>query len=153
MGRRGKSARKAAYAARAAARRAAEEELRAAVEREGDARRQAAHSVAKAFVKQFRSHPKGVRRPRSARLLQASTATTGAKSTRHTASAKQSINRSDANASRAVDIRAHYLRSKCATNAIKLHYIPTGDQVADALEKPPSPHTVIIPTQWVFYIH
>ena len=53
MGRRGKSARKAAYAARAAARRAAEEELRAAVEREGDARRQAAYSVAKAFVKQF----------------------------------------------------------------------------------------------------
>ena len=53
MGRRGKSARKAAYAARAAARRAAEEELRAAVEREGDERRQAAYSVAKAFVKQF----------------------------------------------------------------------------------------------------
>ena len=53
MGRRGKSARKAAYAARAAARRAAEEELRAAVEREGDVRRQAAYSVAKAFVKQF----------------------------------------------------------------------------------------------------
>ena len=53
MGRRGKSAKKAARAARAAARRAAEEELRAAVEREGDARRQAAYSVAKAFVKQF----------------------------------------------------------------------------------------------------
>ena len=53
MGRRGKSARKAAYAARAAARRAAEEELRAAVEREGDARRQAAYSVAKDFVKLF----------------------------------------------------------------------------------------------------
>ena len=53
MGRRGKSAKKAARAARAAARRAAEEELRAAVEREGDARRQAAYSVAKDFVKLF----------------------------------------------------------------------------------------------------
>ena len=53
MGRRGKSAKKAARAARAAARRAAEEELRAAVEREGDERRQAAHSVAKDFVKLF----------------------------------------------------------------------------------------------------
>ena len=49
MGRRGKSAKKAARAARAAARRAAEEELRAAVEREGDERRQAAYSVAKDF--------------------------------------------------------------------------------------------------------
>ena len=53
MGRRGKSAKKAARAARAAARRAAEEELRAAVEREGDERRQAAHNVAKDFVKLF----------------------------------------------------------------------------------------------------
>ena len=53
MGKRGKSAQKAARAARAAARRAAEEELRAAVEREGDERRQAAYSVAKDFVKLF----------------------------------------------------------------------------------------------------
>ena len=53
MGRRGKSAKKAARAARATVRRAAEEELRAAVEREGDERRQAAHIVAKDFVKLF----------------------------------------------------------------------------------------------------
>ena len=53
MGRRGRDKKRAARERRAAARRAAEEELRAAVEREGDERRQAAHIVAKDFVKLF----------------------------------------------------------------------------------------------------
>ena len=60
MGRRGRAKKKAARERRVAARRTAAEELHAAVEREGDARRQAAYSVAKDFVKLFMPRAEGV---------------------------------------------------------------------------------------------